>query len=208
MKHQVSPWVRKTITVYVALVVGGTVLGVLSGGLGGIWVLPLIQPWAFLQLIVDEHTGGALLDSVWWGPASSLVFCAINAALLYWILRLIDRSRRRQSEQRKSPSWITIVLVTYVVLLASGFTFGILAGERGVMLATAIVMPLTFPWFFVLWWVEVALGWQGPFTTGFWSEHLPELVGGVINFFLLLLVLKLLDRRRTRKQSPAPDPGC
>ena len=198
MNNQVSPWVRKIPTIYAALVVVGTVLGVLSGGVGGIWVLPLILPWAALQGILDEGMGGALLDSWWWGPASSLVFGALNAGILYWILRRIDRSRQQHPGRCAGARWITIVLVTYVVLLTSSIAVLELAGVSGPgMAAGAILASLTFPWIFVLW-------WEKPGEPNFWIANSPELVGGAINFCLLFVGLKLLDRRAKRKQSPAP----
>lgn len=96
-----APWIQKTIRVYVTVVGVGMVLGFVSGGLGGIFVLPLLLPWIAIVPVIELATGWSLLNRVWAGPLiAALAAGAINAYLLLWILRLIERRRRRLRDAR------------------------------------------------------------------------------------------------------------
>ena len=100
MTQDVSPWVKKFVRIYIIVVGAGILLGILSGGQGGIFVVPLLLPWIVIVPMIELKTGLNLLDSIWAGPLTSLVAGAMNAYILLLFLKFLDRRRRRKLDRQ------------------------------------------------------------------------------------------------------------
>jgi len=74
------------------------------GGLGGIYVIPLLLPWIAIAPTIELMTGRSLLDNIWAGPLTAPVAGAINAYLLFLILRFVDRHRRRKRDSQSETT--------------------------------------------------------------------------------------------------------
>jgi len=100
VSKDISPWVKKSVLVYVILVVAGALMGLFGGGLAGIYVMPLLLPWIAIAPTIELNTGWNLLGNIGAGPLTILIAGAINAYILFLILRFIDRRRRRKRDGR------------------------------------------------------------------------------------------------------------
>ena len=104
MNEEVSHWAKKFIRVYVILVVIGALLGLFVGGPAGIYVMPLLLPWIVLVPAIELQTGWNLPDSFWAGPLTIPISGAINAYILFLILRFVDRRRRRKRDRQSESA--------------------------------------------------------------------------------------------------------
>jgi hypothetical protein len=98
MTSETSPWVRRVVRAYILLVVAGALLGIVSGGLGGIFVLPLLLPWIAIVPLLEMSTGKPLLDMPAVGVLSVLASGTVNAYLLNVLLNFVDRRRKQKRD--------------------------------------------------------------------------------------------------------------